>query len=141
MNKHGFTLLELLTVVAIIAIVGVGASLSFANIESDTAEEELTNTYISMQKAASLYLDLHNSDLEWFIQNKKIYYKVGSLMSENYIEQDIENPVTHEPIDSNLYIELYIDESIGEVGSCIIDRSDADKCIANSMGLPEKCCE
>ena len=46
MKKNGFTLLELLAVVVIVAVVGVSASLAFNNIEDETADEELTNKYV-----------------------------------------------------------------------------------------------
>ena len=143
MNKRGFTLLELLAVVAIVAVVGVGATLAFNNIESETAEEELSNIYLEIQRAANLYLDLHSSDLEWFMHNKKIYYKLNDLMSENYVDQDLKNPVTKEKINSEYYVEIYIKNDNNEVGSCIIDRTN-NKCIANDLGEYKdlsRCCE
>ena len=41
MRKSGFTLLELLAVVAIVAVIGVSSTLAFNNIEDETADEEL----------------------------------------------------------------------------------------------------
>ena len=37
--KKGFTLIELLIVVVIIAVVTVGATISFSNVNRDTAKE------------------------------------------------------------------------------------------------------
>ena len=142
MKKGGFTLLELLAVVVIVAVVGVSATLAFTNIEDETAEEELKNIYIEIQRAANLYLDLHSSDLESFMQVRVMDFRVDELRSENYVDSDLENPVNHEPINGEYYVRLYIKDDESAVGSCIIDRKpDGDVCIANDRGLPEHCCE
>jgi len=141
MKKGGFTLLELLAVVAIVAVVGVSSTLAFSNIEDEASDDELKNIYVEIQRAANLYLDLHSSDLEWFIKNKVIYYKIGELENENYIDSKLENPVTKEPINTNYYVELLINSEEDEVKSCIIDRNNGNKCIANDLGLAEHCCE
>ena len=150
MKKNGFTLLELLAVVVIVAVVGVSAGLAFNNIEDETAEEELMNKYVEIQRAANLYLDLHSSDLEWFIENQIIYYKLADLKNENYITSDLDNPVTGELIDSSYYVEIYVKKDPStleayEVSSCIVDRqSTGNVCIADSNGNSKNltsCCE
>lgn len=144
MKKNGFTLLELLAVVVIVAVVGVSASLAFNNIEDDTADEELKNKYSEIQRASNLYLDLHSSDLEWFMKNRVIYYKVSDLKNENYITDDLENPVTGELIPTDYYVKLYIKSDDSEVNSCIIDRAESgDICIADHFGNYDitSCCE
>ena len=143
MKKSGFTLLELLAVVTIVAVIGVSATLAFSNIESETSSEELKNIYTEIQRSANLYLDLHSSDLESFIKLEQLDFKLEELMNQNYIDSKIENPVTHELISGEYYVRLYIKND--EVGSCIIDRSknsnEAGWCIANDIGEPENCCE
>ena len=149
MKKGGFTLLELLAVVTIVAVIGVSATLAFSNIENETATEELKNIYIEIQRSANLYLDLHNSDLESFIKLGKLDFKVEELKNQNYIDSKLENPVTHEEISGEYYVRLYIKYKDGkpdEVGSCILDRnhkddSNNDVCIANEVGEPNNCCE
>ena len=145
MKKGGFTLLELLTVVAIVAVVGVTATLAFTNIEDNTAEEELENIYVEIQRSANLYLDLHNSDLESFIQLGQLDFKIEELKNENYIDSELENPVTNETISGEYYVRLKIKKDASdnpvEVVSCIIDRNKNNKCIANEVGKPENCCE
>ena len=150
MKKNGFTLLELLAVVVIVAVVGVSASLAFNNIEDETADEELTNKYVEIQRAANLYLDLHSADLEWFIENEVIFYKLADLKNENYITSDLDNPVTGGLISSNYYVKIYIKReptsyNAYEVSSCIIDRKPSqDVCIADYMGNYKetaRCCE
>lgn len=150
MKKNGFTLLELLAVVVIVAVVGVSASLAFNNIEDETADEELTNKYVEIQRAANLYLDLHSTDLEWFMENEVIYYKLTDLKNENYITSDLDNPVTGDLISGSYYVKIYIKRepvsyNAYEVSSCIIDRKPSgDVCIADSVGNYKDivtCCE
>ena len=137
--------MELLVVVAIVAVIGVSATLAFSNIETDTSEEELKNKYVEIQRAANLYMDLHNADLEWFIENKEIYYKIATLKGENYITSDLDNPVTGETIDGNYFVKIYIKED-EEVNSCIVEQvlGGTDKCIADHLGnyenLGTSCC-
>ena len=45
MKKDGFTLLELMIVVLIVAVIGVAATISFSTIDSDTSQLELKNKY------------------------------------------------------------------------------------------------
>ena len=156
MNKKGFTLLELLAVVAIVAIVGISATISFGNIEEDTSDEELKNKYVEIQRAANLYMDLHNNDIEWFLNNKEIYYKIDTLKSENYITSDLLNPVTGKDIDGNYFVKVYMvyDEDNpfipARTSYCIVEKIiqngvESEKCIADHLGnyknLGTNCCK
>ncbi len=166
MVRRGVTLLEVLADVVIVSIVGVSATISFGNIEQDTSEEDLKNKYIEIQRSANLYMDLHNSDIEWFLSNKEIYYKIATLKGENYISSDLSNPVTGEDIDSNYYVKVYMvnedDPSIPadspyknipvRTNYCIVDKTinettgmEEETCIADHLGnykdLGTNCCK
>lgn len=148
MKKDGFTLLELMIVVLIVAVIGVAATISFSSIDSDTSQLELKNKYLEIQRAANLYLDLHNADLKWFMENKQIDVKIGDLKSENYLTNDLSNPVTGEDISESYFVRLYITKDSNNedyVNSCIIDRTSTGiTCIADSYGNSGSgvvCCE
>ncbi len=146
MNKKGFTLMELLVVISIIAVVGVASIISFGSIKDDTADEELKNKYIEIQRGASLYLDLHTTDQNWFIENKKIDIKLSDLKSENYITSDLSNPVTGGKISEDYYVRLCIkkdDLDDDVVESCIINRKTSGiEYIADGYGKEGvHCCE
>ena len=49
MNKKGFTLMELLAVILILAVVSVSSTIAFGNIDDTTAKTELKNKYIDIQ--------------------------------------------------------------------------------------------
>ena len=138
MNKKGFTLMELLIVIVIIAVVSVAASVSFSNIDDETAGKELANTYKDIQRAASLYLDLHDSALEQFINESRVTIKISTLQEENYVSKDLVNPITGEDIDSSASVVIYIEKDGNTkkyVNTCIVSfTKDSTQCIANSQG-------
>ena len=147
MNKKGFTLMELIVVIAIVAVVGVASAISFNSVNEDAAKEELVNKYMEIQRAANLYLDLNNSELEWFIQNGYTDIKLGDLKQGNYITSDLTNPVTKEDIKEKFYVRLCVNEDDDYVESCIIDKQVNDsgvtvtKYVANQYGKEgEGCC-
>jgi prepilin-type N-terminal cleavage/methylation domain-containing protein len=138
-NRKGFTLMELLVVIVIVSVVGVSASISFNNINDSTAEIELENKYMEIQRAATLYLDLHNSSLETFIENREMYMKLYVLKEQNYITNDLENPVTGDNISVDYYVKAYIPSDNSKVDTCIleINSNGIETCLANSNG--KKC--
>ena len=146
-NKSGFTLMELLVVVAIIAVVGVSAIISFASIKDDTAEEDLKNKYKDIIRAAHLYVDLNTVDRETLIANRRLFIKLGFLRSQNYISSDLSNPVTGEDISLNYEVLICISkDSRNEdiIDSCIVERTSSTvmNYIADSYGVSGgHCCE
>ena len=141
MNNKGFTLMELLAVILILAVVSVSATLAFGNIDSTTAQNELKNKYIEIQRAASLYVDL-NDDQPYLDEltvsaEKKTIVSVGTLKSNNYIN-NLDNPVNGEEISTDDIVIIYLTDE-GHVDTCIIESnydsgSEVKKCVANSKG-------
>ena len=83
--KKGFTLIELLIVIVIIAVVTVGATISFSNVNRDTAKENLKDNYVAIQRAASMYIDLNDSWLTQFANRREIFVRLSELKNTNYI--------------------------------------------------------
>ena len=138
--------LVLLVVISIVAIVGVSSVISFSTIRDDSAEEELANKYMEIQRGANVYLDLHSADQKWFIENRRIDIKLSDLRSENYITNDLSNPVTGFDISDQYYVRICItkdDKSNDVVDSCIIDRTATGVTyIADGYGVSGgHCCE
>ena len=146
-NKKGFTLIELLIVVVIIGVISAAAIISFSQIDSDTTRKELEDKYKTIQRSASVYLDLNDTWLEQFADRKVIYIKLEELKNSNYINQDLINPVTGEEFDSSYSVKLFVDNEDGHefVNSCIVEIINNEgvesfNCIANKDGkTPENC--
>ena len=106
--KNGFTLVEILLVVALVAIISVSSIIIFERSSSSTNEEKLIKTYVDIQRAAIIYMDLNSTWLESFREEKSLTVKIGLLQNENYIDLNIKNPVTKTNIPSDYLVKVYV---------------------------------
>ena len=159
MNKKGFTLMELLVVIVIVAVVSVGSTISFGTIDDTSAVKERINLFKDIQRSASLYMDLdEQTTINQFIEDGKIPIPFSILAAENYIDKRIEDPVTGDVIadysknngeTEPYYVMLYIrrdSENIAQnVSSCIIKRVSGEnpviryECVAGQDGVKGNC--
>ena len=143
--KKGFTLLELLAVIAVIALVGAVTIKMFSSSTDTTAEEDLASKYKEIQAAAIVYVDLNESWLSSFTNGNEIYVKLGELQNTNFISNSIKNPINGENFPSDYLVKIYKvnpESDNSYVNSCIISKVGTDtKCIANSDGYPCGCCD
>ena len=144
MKRNGFTLLELLAVLAMVAIIGVASISLFGRNVKDVSEDDLANKYKQIQQAAIIYVDLNESWLSSFTTNNEIYVRLGELQSTNYISPDLVNPKTGENFPSGYLVKIYKATAYsGEpfINSCIVAKNGADTiCIANADGFSNDCC-
>ena len=146
--KKGFTLIELMFVIVIIGVVSAAAIISFSNIDNDTSKTELQNKYKDIQRSASIYLDLNTSWLDQFADRGQMFIKLNELKNSNYINQNLDNPLTGEEINPDYYVKIFIKEETDSVtleehsyvDTCIVDiknegESESINCIANSAGI------
>ncbi len=159
MNKKGFTLMELLVVIVIVAVVSVGSTISFGTIDDTSSVKERINLFKDIQRSASLYLDLdEQSTINQFIEDGKLTVPFSILATENYIDKKIEDPVTGdiiadysrnnveiEPYYVMLYIRRDSDNIAQSVSSCIIKKVSGDnpigryECVAGQDGVKGSC--
>lgn len=142
--KNGFTLMEVLLVITIASIVGVSSVVMYETTTNVTKEEKLKSTYVDIQKAASLYMDIDSNALESFRENKYLNVPLSTLESNNYVEDEFKNPVDNSDIPSDYVVRMYIASynSKNYLDSCIIKRNGAKPiCISNSKGDPCGCCD
>lgn len=142
--KNGFTLMEVLLVITIASIVGVSSVVMYETTTNVTKEEKLKSTYVDIQKAASLYMDIDSNALESFRENKYLNVPLSTLESNNYVEDELKNPVDNSVIPSDYVVRMYIASynSKNYLDSCIIKRNgEKPICISNSKGDPCGCCD
>lgn len=146
--KKGFTLMELLLVIALIAFLSVSSIILFGKNNEDMNATDLKNKYKEIQTAAILYVDLNDSWLSSFTEEGEAFVRIGVLQNENYLSSNLKNPVTGEDIPSNALVKIYtVNRELGDpskvfVNSCIIiNETDKTRCIANKDGNPCGCCD
>lgn len=143
--KNGFTLIELLIVITLVATISVSSMIIFDQTQATTNEEKLVKTYLDIQRAASLYIDLNDSYLKEFREEKTISVKLDTLQSNSYLKKTISNPVTKEDLSPNYMVKLYVAGTgdLEYLDSCVIDYDTNGNviCLANSKGESCGCCD
>lgn len=142
--KNGFTLMEVLLVITIASIVGVSSVVMYETTTNVTKEEKLKSTYVDIQKAASLYMDIDSNALESFRENKYLNVPLSTLESNNYVDSELENPVDNSDIPKDYVVRMYIASYNNKnyLDSCIIKRNGSKPiCISNSKGESCGCCD
>lgn len=142
-KKDGFTLIELLIVVTLVAVISAGSAIVFEQSTASTYESDLENTYKQIQRAATLYMDLNDSWIATFQEDKEATIRVSELKNTNYISSKLKNPVTKEDIPNNYLIKIYLEsqDSKEYLNTCIIEYSGSTlKCISNNEGKACQCC-
>lgn len=95
-NRKGFTLLEVIGAVAVLALIIAIAIPVFGNIKNNTLEREFQNVKSKIELAAEQYAN----------DTKVITVSVGKLIEEGYLSADdqdaIYNPVTNESLNCKI---------------------------------------
>lgn len=105
MKKNGFTLVELLGVIAILAMLGLIIVPTINKVISDN-KQELYNVQIrSIKSAASNFVseNIFSDDLV-IPNNSSIGIKLGKLKELGYIDSDIKNPINKMEYSDDLVI-------------------------------------
>ena len=144
MNKNGFSLIELLFVIVIVATISVSSVVLFNKTTEKSMDEEKKGIYLDIERAALLYVDLNETWLNEFNENNLVYLTVGELTTKNYISKNVITRIKNANIPSYYLVKIYItDNGNGYVDSCIVDieENGNEKCIANSDGISSNCCD
>lgn len=143
MKKDGFTLMELLVVIVILVVTSVSSTIIFESASSGTEEEDLKRLYSSVQRSAQVYLDLNDSWMNSFNENKEVFLKVSELENANYYNATYEGVKTRNKISPSYFVKLFINKNnLKEyVDSCLIeyDKNDRPVCVADKDGNHDGC--
>ena len=138
--KNGFTLMELLVVIVIVSVISVSSVLAFGNIDDSTAIKDRINLYKDIQRKAILYADLDNGRLNDFRTDGVMNVTINTLIDDEYINADLEDPVTGDVIPGNYFVKVYIanDGTSEYVDTCILDITEINSVYCNTD--IRKCC-
>ena len=143
MNKNGFTLMELLVVISILVITSTSATIIFDSTTSSTEKEDTRRLYVNIQKTGEVYLDLNDSWMNSFNENKEVFLKVSELENANYYNVTYEGVKTRNKISPSYFVKLFINKNnLKEyVDSCLIeyDKNDKPVCVADKDGNHDNC--
>jgi len=108
-NKKGFTLIELVAVVALLSIVGLVVVIS-VNKQLNNQEKRKYEIYReSILEAAELYVEpRRNMFPELSKLGDSTYITAKDIISANLLDSELENPKTNGPIDQNTRIKITV---------------------------------
>ncbi len=113
--EKGFTVVELLVVIAIIAVIAVLVSTNMLGLQGDQQEKEYENYVMTIENAACVYIekkDANPSKTEC-VDNKQCTVTIKTLVEAGLLDENLTNPKDNKKVleDSN---EININYSTGE---------------------------
>ena len=113
MNKKGFTLIELITVISLLSIVGVIMYPKINEAFKTSRADQLETVRQDVVSAVDVYLNSKcgKESYELLIDNDRVKVYLNNISDCGLIDSEIYNPVSGEYFDiNNEYIVVYIDE-------------------------------
>lgn len=107
MNKNGFTIVELIAVVAIMIVISIIVTVNLTNLSRKSDDKRYNEFKRQVQDAACVYIDLTSHRAE-----KNSCYSSGctvtvqNIINEGLISKDLVNPKTDEVVDPTLTVSI-----------------------------------
>jgi len=138
MKKDGFTLIEILLVIVIIASISSSAFIVFSEVNDSTEIQSLKNLYASIQRAGKTYVDLNDNWTSDFNDMGAITISLSALQNTNYISENLVNPIDNTKIPSSYVVKICLapDSVVNVSGTNINSGRFVDTCI---MGVDNVC--
>lgn len=107
-KKKGFTLIEIIVCIVLIALIGTSATIGITKAVSNNKYNNLNKITTNFENALEVYLSLHQEVEEnLMLSTKAAVITLETLKNEGLIEAGIKNPVDNETFDyTNTYFAL-----------------------------------
>ncbi len=135
-NNKGFTLVELIVVIALMISLLVIAIVSYVNISNQKKEEAWDNTKQEAEVAGQQYFETNGYMLETLIDGEnaedgsKVLISIGALVEEGYLTRVV-NPVTGNLVNECDYIE--VTKENGAYNYTYVENTDDTVCKTESF--------
>lgn len=150
-NNKGFTLVEMLVVLAIIAILSVAIFPNFLSMKESQSEKFSESMEILLKSAAKIYVSNNRNIInEETKDNKKYCMPIGALKAYDYVSIPTYDPVTNKKIDTRRCVYIGKTETNGkikytyEVSNDATDKEDylpPEISLTEKEGIPEGTCK
>ena len=122
MNRNGFTLLEMITVIAILSILFVIALPKINAAFKESRADQLEEVREMVAKATEVYLDSRcgNNEMDVLKETDQVTIYLSSISDCGLIDKKVYNPVSGEYVNLN---DEYVIVTINEIGFVEYDLS------------------
>ena len=113
MNKKGYTLIELITVIAIVVAVGTFGAIGITKMISSTKEERYNEMIEDLKTAANTYFSIYSEKPEYsnlglkeklYTGDKILIIPISDLKDALLVEQHLKNPKDSKEVDGCVFI-------------------------------------
>lgn len=110
MKRKGFTLIELIISIVLLAVIGLIVVLSMTNVENNNKEKEYKKYVAAITSAASTYGNLYPEQFQELYVNKAyLFITIEDLISSGLLSEDLTNPYTNKAVDPKEKIRADLD--------------------------------
>lgn len=128
MNKKGFTIIELLTVISIMLVVASIFTVSMIRITNRNKEDEYDNMLKEILSSADAYVSLDPTSVENLYEGYGfVDIKVGTLRDRGLLDENIKNPETGEIVPDSDIVRVELDENDKFIFTYPVKDSEKDK--------------
>lgn len=122
MDSKGFTLIELIVTIGLLAIIGTMIATNMVGLQSKQMAQNYETYKSSIADSACVYVEMENATIyRSYDKSSKVtknaclsatslspcYVYVDSLINDGYLDDDLEDPSTGESVTVNEYAKVY----------------------------------